>query len=63
MAESKIRYLVRGWQAGDDGIYRRFSDICDNYSAALGYLQIMAVRNKESVHLKVDSIEAVWNAE
>ena len=63
MAESKIRYLVRGWQVGDDGIYRRFSDICDRYSTALGYLQLMAVRNEESVHLKIDSIEAIWNVE
>ena len=63
MAESRIKYLVRGWQVGDDGICRRFSDICDNFSAALGYLQIMAVRNKESAHLKIDSIEAIWNVD
>ena len=63
MAESRIRYLVRGWKVGDDGIYRRFSDICDSCSTALGYLQLMEVRNKESVHLKIDSIEAIWNVE
>lgn len=63
MAESEIRYLVKGWQVGDDGIYRRFSDICGSYSAALGYLQLMEMRNKERVHLKIDSIEAVWNVE
>ena len=63
MVESRIGYLVRGWQVGDDGIYRRFSDICDNYSAALGYLQLMAVRNEENVHLKIDSIEAIWNVD
>ena len=63
MAESKIRYLVKGWKVDIDGIYRRFSDICDRYSTALGYLQLMAVRNREDVHLKIDSIEAIWNVE
>ena len=61
MAESEIRYLVRGWQVGDDGIYRRFSDICDSYRAALWYLQHMSVRNQKYIHLKIDSIEAIWN--
>lgn len=60
MAESKIRYLVKGWKIDSDGIYQPFCDICDSYSAALGYLQLMAVRNEESVHLKVDSIEAIY---
>lgn len=63
MAESKIRYLVKGWEIGNDGIYQPFCDICDRYSTALGYLQWMAVRNEESVHLKIDSIEAVWDVE
>ena len=63
MAESRIRYLVRGWKVGDDGIYRRFSDICDRYSAALGYLQLMDERNREEIHLKIDSIEAIWNVD
>ena len=60
MAESRIRYLVRGWQVGDDGIYQPFCDICDSWIDALWYLQSMAGRNEESVHLKIDSIEEVW---
>lgn len=63
MAESRIRYLVRGWEIGSDGIYQPFCDICDRYSTALGYLQWMAVRNHEDVHLKIDSIEAIYNVE
>ena len=65
MAESRIRYLVRGWKVGIDDVYQPFCDICDRYSTALGYLQLMAVRNEdeESVHLKIDSIEAIWNVE
>ena len=63
MAESRIRYLVRGWKVSDDGIYRRFSDICDRYSTALGYLQLMEVRNAEDIHIKIDSIEAIWVVE
>ena len=63
MAESRIRYLVRGWKVGSDGIYRRFSDICDRYSTALGYLQLMGERNREDVHLRIDSIEAIWNVD
>lgn len=63
MAKSKIRYLVRGWEIDEDGIYCRFSDICSSYSAALGYLQLMEVRSCEDVHLKIDSIEAIWNVE
>lgn len=60
----RVRYLVKGWEVGyDDGIYRRFSDICDNYDAALGYLQLMNVRNAEDIHTKIDSIEAIWNAD
>ena len=61
MAESKIRYLVRGWKVGDDGIYQPFCDICDSYRAALWYLQHMSVRNQKYIHLKIDSIEAIWN--
>ena len=63
MAESKIRYLVKGWKVDIDGIYQPFCDICSSYSAALGYLQLMAMRNCEDVHLKIDSIEAIWDAE
>lgn len=66
MAESKIRYLVKGWKVDIDGIYQPFCDICDicdRYSTVLVYLQMMAVRNEESVHLKIDSIEAIWNVE
>ena len=63
MAESKIRYLVKGWEIDSDGIYQPFCDICDRYSAACVYLQLMSVRNEKSVHLKVDSIEVVWNTD
>ena len=74
MAESKIKYLVKGWKVDIDGIYQPFCDICDSYNAACVYLQLMAVRNEESmqlialrneesIHLKVDSIEAIWNTE
>ena len=63
MAEDEIRYLVRGWEVDIDGIYQPFRDICDSYSAACVYLQLMAVRNEESVHLKIDSIEAIWNVD
>ena len=63
MAESKIRYLVKGWKVDIDDVYQPFCDICDRYSTALGYLQLMAVRNEESVHLKIDSIEAVWDVD
>lgn len=63
MAESKIKYLVKGWKVDSDGIYQPFCDICSSYSAALGYLQLMEVRNREDVHLKIDSIEAIWNEE
>lgn len=61
MPESEIRYLVKGWKVDNDGIYQPFYDICDRYSTALGYLQLMDVRNKENVHLKIDSIEAIWS--
>lgn len=63
MAESKIGYLVKGWKVDIDDVYQPFCDICSSYSAALGYLQLMAVRNEESVHLKIDSIEAIWNVD
>ena len=63
MAEDEIRYLVRGWEVDIDGIYQPFRDICDSYSAACVYLQLMAVRNEESMHLKIDSIEAIWNVD
>lgn len=62
MAESRIRYLVKGWEIDSDGIYQQFCDICDRYSTALEYLQLMDVRN-EDVHLKIDSIEAIWNVD
>ena len=63
MTESKIRYLVKGWKVDDDDVYQPFCDICDRYSTALGYLQLMDVRNHEEIHLKIDSIEAIYNAE
>ena len=63
MAESRIKYLVKGWKVDIDGIYQPFCDICDRYSTALGYLQLMNMRNAEDVHIKIDSIEAIWNVE
>jgi hypothetical protein len=63
MAKNKVKYLVKGWNVGADGVYRKFSDICENYDAALTYLQLMSVRNVESSHIKVDTIEAIWTVD
>lgn len=63
MAKNKVKYLVKGWNVDDAGVYHKFSNICKNYNAALTYLQLMSVRNVENVHIKVDTIEAIWTVD
>lgn len=63
MEKNKVKYLVKGWNIDAFGTYYKFSIICNNYDAALAYLNLMSVRNVKSVRIKVDTIEAVWTVD
>lgn len=63
MAKNKVKYLIKGWNVDAAGVYHKFSNICKNYDDALTYLQLMSMRNVESFHIKVDTIEAIWTVD
>lgn len=63
MAKNMVKYLVKGWNVDAVGVYHTFSKICKNYDDALAYLQLMSMRNVESIHIKVDTIEAIWTVD
>ena len=57
-----VRFLVSGWNILPDGSYHKFISLCD-LEKAQTYLCLAAMRNSDSVDVKVYSIEVVWNAD
>lgn len=60
---NEIKYLVSGWKNDKNGHWKQFKIIIEgsNYEDARMYFDYMAYRNDETVTLKVDSIECIYN--
>lgn len=58
-----VKYLIKGWQVNEQGVYERYIEIVDTYAQAEVALQCMSIRTLDSMKLKVDSIECIWSVE
>lgn len=64
MNENKhVKYLIKGWKVNRFGVYTQYSRVVDTYAQAVTALQHMSIRNLDSMKLKIDSIECIWNAD
>ena len=57
-----VKYLVSGWYELD-GIYRAFKKLVTDEEQVKEFQHLMALRNDESIHTKVEKIEVIWNAD
>lgn len=57
----QVKFLVSGWNVQPDGSYHIFKTLCD-FEQAENYLRLATMRN-DTIVIKVDNIEVVWNSE
>lgn len=58
-----VKYLIKGWKVNERGAYEQYSEIVSTYEEAEVALQCMSIRNLDSMKLKIDHIECIWNAD
>ena len=59
----QVKYLIKGWKVNTNGDYEQYIEIVDTYARAEVALQCMSLRNLDSMKLKIDHIECIWNAD
>lgn len=55
----QVKFLVRGWNVQPDGSYHIFKALCDIEQAEI-YLRLATMRDDDTIAIKVDNIETIW---
>jgi hypothetical protein len=61
-AMKQVKFLVSGWNVQPDGSYHIFKKLCGIEQAQI-YLRLATMHDDDTIAIKVDNIEVIWNAE